>query len=90
MPDRVTLPQMFKNNAYTTVRLGKVYHGGTDDVASWSEGADSAQKKKTANKNGQDGNKNPAPRNKAGAALVNDDGKPMTEATGIVTDQMRN
>jgi iduronate 2-sulfatase len=72
------------------VRLGKVYHGGIDYVASWSEGADSAPKKKTASKNCQDGNKNQAPSSKAGAALANDDGKPMTEPTGTITDQMRN
>ncbi len=45
MPDRVTLPQMFKNAGYTTVRIGKVFHGGIDDIASWSEGADTARRK---------------------------------------------
>jgi len=38
----------------------------------------------------QDGNKNQAPSSKAGAALANDDGNPMTEPTGTITDQMRN
>lgn len=90
MPDRVTLPQMFKNAGYTTVRLGKVFHGGIDDAASWSEGAEPAPRKKAANKNGQANNKTQAPSNKSGAALANDDGKPMTEPTGVVTDQMRN
>lgn len=36
MPDIVTLPQHFKNNGYFTRSLGKVYHVGIDDSASWS------------------------------------------------------
>jgi arylsulfatase A-like enzyme len=36
MPDVVTLPQHFKNQGYFTRSLGKVYHVGIDDPASWS------------------------------------------------------
>ena len=36
MPDIVTLPQQFKNNGYFTRSLGKVYHVGIDDPASWT------------------------------------------------------
>ncbi|MBN2505792.1 MAG: sulfatase [Verrucomicrobia bacterium] len=36
MPDVVTLPQHFKDNGYFTRSLGKVYHVGIDDPASWS------------------------------------------------------
>ncbi len=36
MPDVVTLPQHFKNNGYFARSLGKVYHVGIDDPASWS------------------------------------------------------
>jgi iduronate 2-sulfatase len=36
MPDVVTLPELFKNNGYVSVGLGKIYHGGFDDPASWS------------------------------------------------------
>jgi len=36
MPDIVTLPQHFKNNGWFTRSLGKVYHIGIDDPASWS------------------------------------------------------
>lgn len=35
-PDVVTLPQHFKNHGYLTRSLGKVYHVGIDDPASWS------------------------------------------------------
>jgi iduronate 2-sulfatase len=45
-PNWVTLPQLFKNNGYETVSIGKVYHRGTvntdiaenmDDSASWTK-----------------------------------------------------
>lgn len=32
----VTLPQLFKNNGYETISLGKVYHHATDDQESWT------------------------------------------------------
>jgi choline-sulfatase len=36
LPDVVTLPQLFKNNGYTSQAMGKIYHHGYDDAASWS------------------------------------------------------
>jgi arylsulfatase A-like enzyme len=36
MPDVVTLPQQFKQQGYFARSLGKVYHVGIDDPASWS------------------------------------------------------
>lgn len=36
MPDVITLPQLFKNHGYFTRSLGKVFHIGIDDPASWS------------------------------------------------------
>jgi arylsulfatase A-like enzyme len=39
LPDITTLPQHFKNHGYYTRSLGKVYHVGIDDDASWSEPA---------------------------------------------------
>lgn len=36
-PDWTTLPQLFKENGYTVVRAGKIYHGGLDDAKSWDE-----------------------------------------------------
>src|SRR5208283_3079810 len=39
-PDWTTLPQLFKNNGYVTVRAGKIYHGGIDDAKSWGETSD--------------------------------------------------
>ncbi|HEY6168995.1 MAG TPA: sulfatase-like hydrolase/transferase, partial [Verrucomicrobiae bacterium] len=41
MPDVVTLPQHFKNNGWTSISLGKVFHHSEkepgDDPQSWSE-----------------------------------------------------
>jgi len=39
-PDWVTLPQHFKNNGYATLRTGKIFHGGIDDMVSWTEGGE--------------------------------------------------
>ena len=36
LPDVVTLPQHFKNAGYFTQGMGKLYHHGLDDPASWS------------------------------------------------------
>jgi iduronate 2-sulfatase len=36
MPDITTLPQHFKNQGYETRSLGKIFHSGIDDDASWS------------------------------------------------------
>jgi arylsulfatase A-like enzyme len=39
-PDWTTLPQLFKENGYVTVRAGKIYHGGLDDGPSWGATSD--------------------------------------------------
>ena len=39
-PDWTTLPQLFKENGYVTVRAGKIFHGGIDDAKSWSATSD--------------------------------------------------
>lgn len=39
-PDYVTLPQYFKANGYATLRTGKIFHGGIDDMVSWTEGGE--------------------------------------------------
>jgi arylsulfatase A-like enzyme len=36
LPEVVTLPQHFKQNGYHVEAMGKLYHGGLDDAASWS------------------------------------------------------
>lgn len=49
-PDLVTLPEHFKANGYTTLRAGKIFHGGIDDTQSWTEGAEKAVKAAPAKK----------------------------------------
>lgn len=35
-PDVVSMPQLFKQNGYKTISIGKVYHSVTDDQENWS------------------------------------------------------
>lgn len=37
-PDFITLPQLFKENGYATIRTGKIFHGGIDDPQAWTVG----------------------------------------------------
>jgi iduronate 2-sulfatase len=37
-PDWISLPQLFKENGYASLRTGKIFHGGLDDPKAWSEG----------------------------------------------------
>ncbi|MBL9209599.1 MAG: sulfatase [Opitutaceae bacterium] len=39
-PDWDTLPMYFKKQGYTTLRTGKIFHGGFDDTDAWHEGGD--------------------------------------------------
>jgi iduronate 2-sulfatase len=48
MPDIVTMPQHFKNHGYDTRSLGKIYHVGIDDDASWSVPAWHSKKPRTS------------------------------------------
>jgi arylsulfatase A-like enzyme len=35
-PEWITLPHLFRNNGYTTLRAGKLFHGGLDDPTAWT------------------------------------------------------
>ena len=37
-PEFVSLPKHFKNHGYTSIRVGKIFHGGIDDTEAWSLG----------------------------------------------------
>lgn len=37
-PEFVSLPKYFKNNGYTSIGVGKIFHGGIDDTEAWSVG----------------------------------------------------
>ncbi len=49
-PDWVTLPGHFKANGYVTLKTGKIFHGGIDDVQSWTEGAEARKKAEAVKK----------------------------------------
>lgn len=36
-PEWVTLPALFRQNGYTTLRAGKLFHAGLDDPAAWTD-----------------------------------------------------
>lgn len=73
-PDWVTLPQLFKDNGFTTVRSGKIFHGGIDDAASWSEGAEERKAVQAA---------------RAAVPGFTVAGKTGTAAKGAITPQMK-
>jgi len=35
-PEFVSLPKHFKKSGYTSIRVGKIFHGGIDDTEAWS------------------------------------------------------
>lgn len=37
-PGMVSLPKHFKDNGYTTIGIGKIFHGGIDDTDAWTIG----------------------------------------------------
>ena len=37
-PDWTSLPQLFRENGYVSLRTGKIYHGGIDDPKAWTVG----------------------------------------------------
>jgi iduronate 2-sulfatase len=39
-PEIVSLPRHFKDNGYSTLRAGKIFHGGIDDTEAWTEGGE--------------------------------------------------
>lgn len=39
-PEWASIPMYFKQNGYTTLRSGKVFHGGIDDTDSWMVGGE--------------------------------------------------
>jgi iduronate 2-sulfatase len=36
-PEWITLPHLFRQNGYTALRTGKIFHGGLDDPQAWNE-----------------------------------------------------
>ena len=47
-PEWVSLPQCFREQGYSTVRTGKIYHGSIDDPKAWDEVMDGGVKGKAA------------------------------------------
>jgi arylsulfatase A-like enzyme len=39
-PDYVSLPMLFQQHGYVTLRAGKIFHGGLDDTNAWTEGGE--------------------------------------------------
>lgn len=39
-PEFISLPAWFKQHGYSTLRTGKIFHGGIDDTDAWTEGGE--------------------------------------------------
>jgi arylsulfatase A-like enzyme len=57
-PDFVSLPKYFQSQGYASLRCGKIFHGGIDDVDAWTEGGEP--------RNFQGGTSQPRPNPKQG------------------------
>jgi iduronate 2-sulfatase len=42
-PDFVSMPRYFKQQGYSSLRTGKIFHGGIDDAEAWSAGGEKRQ-----------------------------------------------
>lgn len=51
--DIAFLPQHFRKHGYFTVRVGKIFHGGMDDPASWDISEDARRPKKKTRQKGK-------------------------------------
>lgn len=45
-PEWVTLPQFFRSQGWTTLRVGKIFHGGIDDQKAWDVGGEPLKDRK--------------------------------------------
>lgn len=39
-PEFISLPHYFRDHGYTTIRVGKIFHGGIDDMEAWTVGGE--------------------------------------------------
>lgn len=39
-PEWLSIPKFFKQQGYTTLRTGKIFHGGIDDFTAWTQGGE--------------------------------------------------
>ncbi len=68
-PEFVSLPRYFREAGYTTIRAGKIFHGGIDEPAAWSVGGEDRWF-------GEGAAEAPPPRRQAETR----DGRPLTKA----------
>ena len=68
-PDFISLPRLFNENGYASLRAGKIFHGGIDDADAWTGGGE--PRKFTG---GQSNRKRPANRRQRSDRIVVLDG----------------
>src|SRR5258708_35710798 len=68
-PEWISLPQLFRENGYTSLRTGKIFHGNLDDPKAWTIGGGRSEPDGGAggkNKNNGAGGATPAPSGRIG------------------------
>jgi arylsulfatase A-like enzyme len=69
-PDWLSLPRWFKQHGYTTMRAGKVFHGGIDDTEAWNEGGEKRRHGNGPKPEPEGSTMQPRPKNSATADMT--------------------
>lgn len=88
LPDRITLPQLFRQQGYFTARVSKVFHDGLDDPLAWDVIHDTtASSFEVQDDEGTPGQKRPLLQAAEGTDEDQPDGQTVTETVRLLEEK---